>query len=777
MKARWTLAAAAVGLALCGAALAPHDPSASVGAPWAPPAPGTPLGTDSAGRDVLSRLLAGGRALTATALAGAAAASLLGLLGGLATGWAGRRTARWARAVTDLLLALPFLLVALVLAAALPAPAAVIAATVCGGAPLGARMIGDLVRRAHGAGHVEAARGRGEGPAAIAVREVLPSLAGAIPADAVARFVLALQLAAAFGTLGLGTDPAAPDWGASLRENLPGAALNPWSLTAPAAALTAVALATAAAASVPSRPGGFAVGPARRAGRRPFARGHRTVRPDGPGPAHPNPPAIDHTPDTTDAPRELGLTVDGLTVVDADGRAIVDGIGLRAAPGEVVAIVGPSGGGKTTAVRAALDVLAPGLRRTGGTVTWHGRAVRPGRDARRLRRAAGLLDQDPAATLNPLMTVSALVLEGPGRTPGPARALLAGLGLDADALWHRRPGALSGGQAQRVAVARTLLGEPELLVLDEPTGGLDPDALGLVAAAIERRRGDGRSVTLVISHDAAFVARVADRVVRIGPAPPAPRAEAGPEAVPHVDVRPVLEVRGLRAGHGPDVLLDGVSLTLRPGELVAVAGPSGSGKSTLLRTLAGLHPASSGDLRLDGRAVPWPVGARDVTALRGIQFVAQSPATALNPAHRARTAIARPLRRLHPSPHEDARTDARARRRERVAELLTAVGLDPGLGSRKPGELSGGQRQRVAIARALAAAPAVLLADEITSALDPAAADGLLRLLDGLRRHGTAVLLVTHDPAVAARADRVLRLTGRRLTEEPARTEDETHAR
>ncbi|OLT26603.1 hypothetical protein BJF79_43325 [Actinomadura sp. CNU-125] len=154
---------------------------------------------------------------------------------------------------------------------------------------------------------------------------------------------------------------------------------------------------------------------------------------------------------------------------------------------------------------------------------------------------------------------------------------------------------------------------------------------------------------------------------------------------------------------------------------------------------------------------------RDVDALRGVQLVAQSPATALNPAHRVRTSVARPLRRLHPA----------APRAERVAELLAAVGLDPELADRKPGALSGGQRQRVAIARALAAAPAVLLADEITSALDPASAASLLHLLDRLRRDGTAVLLVTHDPAIAARADRVRALTDRRLT----RTETEPHAR
>ncbi|MCP9955629.1 ABC transporter permease subunit [Actinomadura madurae] len=198
---------------LLGGEFAPHDPAASIGAPWAPPGDGSLLGTDDAGRDVLSRVLAGGRALTATALAAALTAAVLGTAGGLAAGWAGGRVDRLLSGLADLLLAVPFLLQAMVLAVALPAPAAVVAGTVCGGAPLGLRVIRDLAGQARGSGYVEAARGRGETAAAILGREVLPSLAGAAAADLVLRFVLALHLAAAFGMLGLGPEPPPPTGG------------------------------------------------------------------------------------------------------------------------------------------------------------------------------------------------------------------------------------------------------------------------------------------------------------------------------------------------------------------------------------------------------------------------------------------------------------------------------------------------------------------------------------------------------------------------------------
>jgi peptide/nickel transport system ATP-binding protein len=311
----------------------------------------------------------------------------------------------------------------------------------------------------------------------------------------------------------------------------------------------------------------------------------------------------------------------------------------------------------------------------------------------------------------------------------------------------RRAQRLSGGQAQRVALARALLDDPALLVLDEPTSGLDAAALDLVADALARRRTGGGSVTVVISHDRAFVARVADRVYDLGPPVTdllQPIGGAGASS------EPVLEAGGLVLGRGHGLLLDGGELNVARGELVAVTGPSGCGKTTLLRALAGLHPPDEGHARLLGRPLPWRLRDRDRDALRAVQLVAQDPAGALNPSQRVGPALARAL----------VRTTGTTRRqaREEVPGLLRRVGLDPALAARRPGELSGGQRQRVAIARALAARPALLLADEITSALDAESASGVLRLLAGLRAEGLAVLLVTHDAAVARGADRVLRL-------------------
>ncbi|KOX17315.1 ABC transporter ATP-binding protein [Nocardiopsis sp. NRRL B-16309] len=234
---------------------------------------------------------------------------------------------------------------------------------------------------------------------------------------------------------------------------------------------------------------------------------------------------------------------------------------------------------------------------------------------------------------------------------------------------------------------------------------------------------------------------------------------------------PVLRLVDVDVGHPGRPLLDGVRLDLRPGEMVAVTGPSGSGKSTLLRAVAGLHTPSSGRVLLHGRALAPTVGARDRAGLRAIQFVAQDPAGALNPAHTAASAVARPLRVLRSLSASDARAGA--------AALLDRVGLDADAGHRGPGALSGGQRQRVALARALAAGPDVLLADEITSALDPGTTAAVLDLLRDLCRSGLAVLVATHEPGVAARADRILTVEGRSLRlppTEPRRTET-IHAR
>ena len=203
-----------------------------------------------------------------------------------------------------------------------------------------------------------------------------------------------------------------------------------------------------------------------------------------------------------------------------------------------------------------------------------------------------------------------------------------------------------------------------------------------------------------------------------------------------------LEVRDATVRYGETVALDRVSLSVDPGEVVALLGPSGSGKSTLLRTIAGLEPLVSGSVLWDGAdlaAVP--------THTRGFGMVFQDGQ--LFPTMSVGRNVGYGLAHL-----------SKSEQRTRVSELLDLVGL-PGLDHRRPTELSGGQAQRVALARSLAPSPRALLLDEPLSALDPGLrrrlADDLARIL---RETHTTAVYVTHDPDEAERvADRVLTLT------------------
>lgn len=224
-----------------------HDPTRIVTAPWASPRPGLPLGADGLGRDVLARVLAGGVEPALVALVAALAATTLGTACGLWAGWSQHPAARALLAGSDLLLALPLLLLVLLAAVALPGPAAVVVGTVLGGAPLTARLVAAATRDVANSGYVEAALVRGERTGAVLVREVLPAQTGLVGADLGLRAVLALQLATTLAVLGFGPPPPAPDWAVMLRENLPGLTLNAWGVLAPALALALLAGTLAAA--------------------------------------------------------------------------------------------------------------------------------------------------------------------------------------------------------------------------------------------------------------------------------------------------------------------------------------------------------------------------------------------------------------------------------------------------------------------------------------------------------------------------------------------------
>ncbi|SFM59910.1 peptide/nickel transport system ATP-binding protein [Pseudonocardia ammonioxydans] len=482
------------------------------------------------------------------------------------------------------------------------------------------------------------------------------------------------------------------------------------------------------------------------------------------------------------------LTVRGLGARTPGGAVLLDGVDLDLAPGQVLAVVGASGAGKSTLGLALLGEAAPGLHLTGsvqvqGPVQLQGPGRMDGtellgRPLPALRRAragrVGHLPQHPGVVLDPVRRTGpvldelAATVHGRGRTHRQARAAavagaleLAGLGGEPE-LARRFPHQLSGGQQQRMALAQTLVTGPDVVVLDEPTTGLDPDTTG---AVVERLAAVARAGTalVLLTHDTGTAAALADevvelhagRVLRRGTAAEllAPAATGtGREHRPGGDV--LLAVTGLSVSTPAGaLLLSDVDLTVSRGGLLAVVGPSGAGKTTLGRAIAGLAPCT-GEVR---------VGGSPVTGRRAVQYVHQDCRSAFLDHRPVLDQVARPAELLRRLPRADARAAART--------VLARLGLDSGTAARRPGELSGGQLQRASVARALLARPAVLVADEATSALDGEHRRLLLGELDRARREdGLAVVLISHDPAVVATANWVLALAGGRVAPDPGGT-------
>ncbi|RCI79782.1 peptide ABC transporter ATP-binding protein [Brucella anthropi] len=218
-------------------------------------------------------------------------------------------------------------------------------------------------------------------------------------------------------------------------------------------------------------------------------------------------------------------------------------------------------------------------------------------------------------------------------------------------------------------------------------------------------------------------------------------------------VDPILKADDLILRYGDALALNGVSLTIQPGETLALVGPSGSGKSTLARALLRLHPLAGGTIHFEGEDWLALKGA-DLRKQRArLQMVFQDPLSAFNPRASVYDLLREPLR-IHGLKRD-------------IASLLQTVGLDPALALRGVHEISGGQRQRVAIARALATAPSLIVLDEAVSALDVTVRGAILNLLRDIQKAAqTAYLFITHDLAVAAQmADRIAVMERGRIVE------------
>ena len=462
---------------------------------------------------------------------------------------------------------------------------------------------------------------------------------------------------------------------------------------------------------------------------------------------------------------------------------IVHGVSFNLERGKVLGLIGESGAGKSTIGLSAMAYGRGGVEITCGEV-WldgvdiltHGMG-----DLRKLRGAdVTYVSQSAAASFNPAKRIMEQVTEAAiaqgkfSRRKAEIRAveLFNKLGLpDPEKIGTRYPHQVSGGQLQRCMTALALCPAPNLVVFDEPTTALDVTTQIDVLHAIKSAIQDSGVAAIYITHDLAVVAQVSDdimvlkmgKTVEYGPVEQIinnPKEEytkalVSVRSIYHEEkaptVNPVLTVKDISARYSGTTLdvLNGINVELHPGQTLAVVGESGSGKSTLARVITGLLPPKTGQIDFLKRTLSPDLNNRTKEDMRELQMIYQMADVAMNPRQTVGTIIGRPL--------EFYFGMRGAEKSKRVKELLDEIEMGDGFIDRYPAELSGGQKQRVCIARSLAAKPKLIICDEVTSALDPLVADGILKLLlDLQKREGVAYLFITHDLAtVRAIADSI----------------------
>jgi peptide/nickel transport system ATP-binding protein len=489
------------------------------------------------------------------------------------------------------------------------------------------------------------------------------------------------------------------------------------------------------------------------------------------------------------------------------GTPILKDVDLQLDPGEILGVIGESGSGKSMTALSIMQLLPRGARTT-GQVRLDGAdlLIKSEPELCAIRgNDIGMVFQEPMTALNPVRTIGDQVAEtvlvharkSRREANAIARETLNRVGLPGDRFpLSKYPHELSGGQRQRVVIAMAIALRPRILIADEPTTALDVTTQAQILTLLQKLVDEDGMGLILITHDLAVVAGVADRISimqqgsvvesgetlklfgdmhhpytralfaassHIPPRHQPPEPEPGEAPVVAVDavVRDYALPRANPfAGRRHYRAVDEVSFVIRRGENVGLVGESGCGKSTLSRAILALDPMQGGAIRLDGVTVTAEQGASR-EARRRMQVVFQDPYGSFNPRHKVERLVAEPFHLLPDPP-------AGSERRRLVAEALENVGLQAADADKYIHEFSGGQRQRIAIARALIIRPALIILDEAVSALDVSIRAQILDLLSDLSgRFHVSYLFIAHDLGVVrAITDRVLVMKAGRIVEE-----------
>lgn len=764
-----------------------------------------PLGQDVFGRDVLSRLLYGARTSLSVAFMTAIIAGVVGTLAGIVGGYFGRIWELVTLRTSDVLLAFPPILMALMIVALFgPSATTLILCLSVLYAPNFARVAYGETLSIKQMEYIEAQRSLGAGSPRILVRTLLPNIIGPLLVQFSLTASQAIIVEAGLSFLGLGIVPPTPSWGLMIRDARSQLEVNPIGLLWPSLCLIlTVFIVNRLLDALQARFDPKTVTAANTARWDDYElTEHRTS------------PAAEADADADHETLEVkDLRVQFMTPTGP--ITAVDHVSFSVEAGKTLAIVGESGSGKSVTALSTMRLNTPGTSKIEGSIRLNGREL-TGLSDDEFRHVRGndiaMIFQEPMTSLNPVLTIGVQISEAlmahRGLSKTEARTetirLLERVRIPSpETRIKEYPHNFSGGMRQRVMIAMALACKPKLLIADEPTTALDVTIQAQILELIkELQEEEGMSV-LFITHDMGVVAEIADQTVvmyngevvetgdtaEIFNRPKHPYTGALLSAVPRLgsmegrrlpmrfpvvdrttgesdtpqevpdtvkrSERPVLEVTDLvkryeiRSGllspvKGRVHAAEGLSFDVKAGETLSLVGESGCGKSTTGRAVTRLIEANFGSVQLEGVDI-LELNQHDLRKQRRqMQMIFQDPFASLNPTLKVGPAIAEPLIINGLATHAQAR--------EKVDDLLVRVGLQPEMADRYPHEFSGGQRQRICIARALALEPKLIVADEAVSALDVSVKAQVINLMLDLQASmGLAYLFISHDMAVVER--------------------------